>query len=134
MRADLRVAGDQIPRPGEQIGEVERARRALQLLVARRRAGELLLQAGGEIGVGVLAELLQIVEQRVARGEDLGAGDVAAELVAAALARPREAAIARQIDEPRLPAVEVDLTERFLEAETKRRAQLGRLESGSLAP
>ena len=87
-------------------------------LVPLGRAGELLLQARGEIGVGVLPELLQLVEQRVARGEHLGARRVLAELVAAALPRAREAAVARQIDEPRLPAVEIALAERLLELES----------------
>ena len=63
---------DQIAGAREQVGEVERAGRRLQRLIARRRAGELLLKARGEVGVGILLELLQIGEQRVARGEHVG--------------------------------------------------------------
>ena len=114
-RADAGVGLDQVARAGQQIREVEGAGRLLQLLVALGRAGQLLLQARGEIGVGVLPELLEIVEQRVARGQHVGAGRVLAELVAAALPRAREAAVARQIDEPRFPAVEIALAERLLE-------------------
>ena len=80
----------------------------LQLLVAVGRAGEFLLQTRGEVRVGVLPELLQVVEQRVARRQHVRAGHVLAEFVAAALSRSREAAIAGQIDEPRFPAIEID--------------------------
>ena len=79
---------------------------AFSCLIAFGRAGQLLLQAGGEIGVGVLLELLQVGEQRVARGQHFAAQRGLAELVAAALARPREAAVADEIDQPRFPAVD----------------------------
>ena len=59
----------QIAGAGQQVGEIEHAGRPLELLIAFGRARELLLQTGGEIGVGVLPELLEIVEERVARGE-----------------------------------------------------------------
>ena len=87
----------------------------LQRLIARRGAGELLLERRRQIGVGLPTELLEVGEQRVARREHVGARHVLAELVAAALARAREAAVAREIDEPRLPAVEIALAERLLE-------------------
>src|SRR5262249_57772215 len=65
------VGRDQIARPHQQIREVERARKALQILVPRGRACQFLVETGGEIRVGVLAELLQVGEERVARGKDL---------------------------------------------------------------
>ena len=67
-----RVVRDQIARPGQQVGEVERAGRGLSCLVAVGRSRQLLLQQCGEIGVGVLPELLQVGEQLVARGEHVG--------------------------------------------------------------
>ena len=88
MRANNRVRFDQVARFREQIGEVERAGGALQRLISLRRPRQLLLQAGGEVGVGVAFELLEIGEQRVARGEDLRSRDVGTELVAAPLPRP----------------------------------------------
>ena len=88
----------------------------LQRLVPIGRAGELLLQAArrGRRRRRCL-ELLEIGEERVARGEHLGPRHVRSELVAAPLPRPREAAIAHEIDEPRLPPVEIALAERLLE-------------------
>ena len=68
------VGREQIARARQQIGEVERAGRLLERLISLGRARQLLLQRGGEVGVGVLPELLKIGEQRVARGEHLGAG------------------------------------------------------------
>ena len=115
VRADAGVGLDQVAGARQQIGEIERAAGRLQLLVAGRRAGQLLLQRRRQVGVGVPAKLLKIRKQLVPRREHLGARDVRAVLVAAALSRAREAAIAREIDEPRLPAVEIALAERLLE-------------------
>jgi len=55
--------------------------------------------------------LLEVAQQRVARSQHVRARGVLAELVADSLPRAREAAIARQIDEARLPAVEINLSE-----------------------
>ena len=115
VRAHLRVRPDQIARARQQVGEVEGAGRLLQPPDSARRAGQLLLQAARKIGVGVLAELLQVGEQSVARREHFGAGRGHAELVAAAFAGSREAAIARQIDEPRFPAVEIAAAKRLFQ-------------------
>src|SRR5262249_41076223 len=75
-------------------------------------AGQFLLQAGGQVGIGVLLELLGLREERVAGREDVGAINVPAELVATALAGTGQPAIAHEIDEPRLPAVVIGLTKR----------------------
>src|SRR5438034_9658283 len=109
------VGPDEIPRARQQVGEIERAGRFLERLITRRRAGELLLQARRKIGIRVLSELLEVAQQRVARSQHVRARGVLAELVADSLPRAREAAIARQIDEARLPAVEINLSERLLQ-------------------
>ena len=113
VRAHVGVAPDQVAGAGQQVGEIEHAGRPLEILIAFGRARELLLQASGQVGVGVLAELLEIVEEGVARGEHVRSTDVLAELVAAALAGSRKSPIAREVDEPRLPAVEIAAAERL---------------------
>ena len=63
------LVADQIARPRQQIGEIERAGGRLQLpgtAPSRRRSS--CCRHGREIGVGVAAELLQLGEERVARG------------------------------------------------------------------
>ena len=111
VMADAVVGPDEIPRARQQVGEIERAGRFLERLITRRRAGELLLQARRKIGIRVLSELLEVAQQRVVRSQHVRARGVLAELVADSLPRAREAAIARQIDEARLPAVEINLSE-----------------------
>src|SRR5439155_4612327 len=70
---------------------------------------------GGEVGVRKAPEFLNLGEERVARGQNGRARDILAVLVAAALPRPREPAVAREIDEARLPAVEVTASERLFQ-------------------
>src|SRR5262249_19899601 len=123
--AHIDVVSDQIARSGQEIGEVERPGRLLQLLIARRRAGELLLQTRGQVGVRIFPELLKRREQRVARRQHVGSIDALAVLVAAALSRAREAAVACEIDEPRFPAVQIELAERLLELNLADRATHG---------
>src|SRR5207247_3187593 len=106
---------DQIARAAEQIREVEHSGRCLQYLIALGGACELALEACREVRVGVVLELLQADKKGVARRKHLGSGCILAELVAAALPRSRESAVARQIDQTRLPAVEVAMTERLLQ-------------------
>ena len=107
MPAHIPIVSDEIARARQQVGEVERARRLLERLIPRRGAGELLLQTRREIGVCVPLELLEVGEQRVARRQDVRARDVLAELVAAALSRSRQAAIAHEIHQARFPPVEI---------------------------
>ena len=68
LRLEMRAAPpgrslEQVARARQQIGEVERTGRVLELLIARGRLSQLLLQAGREVGVGRAPELLQIREE-----------------------------------------------------------------------
>jgi hypothetical protein len=62
------VSSDEIARSRKEIGKIERAGGHLQLPIVRGRAGQFLLQRGGQIRVRVFAELLKLGEKRVARG------------------------------------------------------------------
>ena len=97
---DALVGSDQVACPREEIDEVERTGGRLEGLVPRGCPGKLALQAGREVRVGVTPELLEIGTERVPRGQDVGPRDVLPEHVAAALSRPRKAAVADEIDEP----------------------------------
>ena len=65
------VRAQQIPRAGQQIGEIERALLALQLLIPSGRRLELFLQERREIAVGVGPELKRSRIERVARRKDV---------------------------------------------------------------
>src|SRR4029079_15759267 len=74
-----------------------------------------LLKRGSQVCIGVPAELLELGDQLVARGEHLCSLHVLTEPMSAALSGAREAAIAREIDQPRLPPVQVACAEGLLE-------------------
>ena len=113
---DRGVASDERAGPGEEIGKVERAGGLLELLVSRRRPCQFLLERRGQVAIGVPPKLLQIGIQQIARTEHHRAGEVLAVLGAEALARPRQAAIAHEIDQARFPSIEIHLPERLFEA------------------
>ena len=115
MPSHGRIRAQQRPRPREQVGEVERAGRPLQVLVAVGGAGELLLERRRQVGVGPPAKVLQVGEQGIARREDGRPRDVRAVFVAAAFARTRQAAIAHEVDQTRFPSIEIHLAERLFE-------------------
>ena len=115
MAAHFVVRLDHLARLHEEVGEVECPGCSLERLIPLGRARQFLLQVRGKVGVGVLSESLQLGEQRVAGGEHVRSRDALSELVAAALACPQEAAITREIDQARLPAIDIALTERFLQ-------------------
>ncbi len=115
MAPDGFVRRDQIACVREEIDEVERARGRLQLPVTRGGSGQFLLQTDCKVGVGVLLELLQFGEERVACGQHVASIRVLPELVTTAFACARQAAIAHEIDETRLPAVVIRLAERRLQ-------------------
>ncbi len=109
------VGPEQVQGARQQVGEIERPRRFLQRLVPRRGACELLLEGCREIGISPPSKFLEIGDEPVARGEHRRPQDVPAVLVAAPLSRAGEPAIPSQIDQARLPAVQVVLPERLLE-------------------
>ena len=113
--ADRGVVANQIARARQQIAEIERAERRFELDVAIGGALQLLLKGGGKIGIRILLELLQVVEERVPGAEHLGAGDAGTVLVAGALPRPRQAAVAHEIDQTRFPAVQIVVAEALLQ-------------------
>src|SRR5262249_57306775 len=86
-----------------------------ELLVSRRRSGQLLLQRGGEVRVGGTPEGQQRVVQPVPLREHLGASGSCAVFVATALARTRKLPVAKQVDQAGLPAVHVAVPRRLLE-------------------
>src|SRR5205807_10226042 len=86
---------------------------------------ELLLKTGGQVGVGVLLELLKFGEQHVARRQYVAAKRGLAVLVTAALARPRQTAIADKLHEARFPSVVIGVAERLLERDLPAEAANG---------
>ena len=109
--ADCRLSPDEVARACQEIRVIERAGRLLQRLISGRRTRQFLLQARGKVGIRPLPKLVKMSEQRVAGRQHGRAEHVLAELVAAALSGVREAPIAHEIDEPRLPAIQVALAE-----------------------
>ena len=114
VAADLVIGPQQIARAGQQIGEVERPFPALECLILFRRRLQRFLQQRREVTVGVSAKLQQIRVERIARGQDVGANQLAV-LRAVALPSLGQSLIAGEIDQPRFPRVEIALPERLLE-------------------
>src|SRR3954463_3044784 len=119
MNTHRSIRFDQVARTRQEIGEIESARARLEGLVLVGGAGQLDLQGRRQIGIRVTLELLEIGEEAIARGEHFCTRHLArrlhavfgsaglAELVAAALARPGDPAVAYEIDEAGLPPIEV---------------------------
>ena len=99
----------------QQVDEIQRPLPVLERLVSFNRRRKLLLQQGGQVGVGISPELQQLRMKRVAGRKHLRARCRAVS-GAIALSRLRQPVIVGQVDQPRLPAVEIVLTERLLES------------------
>ena len=105
--ADPAVVAHQVARDEQEVEKVERAVLGLHLLVAQQRAAQLLLQERGEVCVRHHPELVEPRAQLGQRARHALAGHVLPIRRAAALLDVGKRAVARQVDEPGLPAVEV---------------------------
>ena len=104
---DHRVAADEVAGAHQQIEEIQDSRRVFQAFVSRRRPAELTLQQRREVGIGIHPELIQARSQLLHRAQHLVSPHALLVEGAAAVADVSEHAVARQIDQPRFPAVVV---------------------------
>ena len=107
MPPHLRIVPQQVARAKQEVEEVERARARLERFVGVHACQQLAMQERREVGVRPRPEIVERLRQRGARVEDLRARDALAVAGTTALAAAREIAIAPQIDELRLDAIEI---------------------------
>ncbi len=102
-RRTAALSADQIARLQEQVEEVERAGARLQLLVRCDRAGSSCCRAAARSASASSGTRRAAMRKRVERLDDCGARHALTVSGPAAVTRPGEVSIPRQIDQPRFP-------------------------------
>ena len=106
-RANRLVAVHQVARAVQQVEEVQLAAARLQLLVAVEAAAQLVAQQRRQIRVGVALEDVELQHQLLQGLVGRASREALGEVRAVALAGAAEVAIAAQVDQQRLGAVEI---------------------------
>ncbi|MFN7977839.1 MAG: hypothetical protein U0P30_06855 [Vicinamibacterales bacterium] len=107
IAAHVGVVAHEIACPDQQVEEVEGAGARLPLLVDLHGVAERLVHQRRQVGIRRVAELDQLVDQRVAGGEHLRVRDLPRELTIGATAVAQVALVVGQRAEQRFPAVVV---------------------------
>jgi hypothetical protein len=101
------VPNQEVPRPQQEVDKVERTRSTLQVLVATGDFRELAAQQGRQVSVSRLLKPLDSDLRRFERPPDAITLEVAAVHPASNYTGLAEGAVLRQVNDARLPSVEI---------------------------